>query len=42
MAAMHEIHNFLWAQELKNCSQKNVQVILLQFKMATTSRLFKY
>ena len=43
MAAMHELHSFLWAQKLKNRSQKNnVQVILLKFKMATTSQLFEY
>ena len=39
MAAMHELHIFLWAQKLKS---NNVQVILLKFKMATTSRFFKY
>ena len=52
MAAMDELHNFLWAQKLKSeiihilLSQYppsgNVQVILLKFKMATTSQLFKY
>ena len=53
MAAMDELHIFLWAQKLNNCNPKiihilhshyppsgNVQVILLKFKMATTSRLF--
>ena len=39
MAAVHKI---LWAQKHKINLRNNVQVILLQFKMATTSRLFKY
>ena len=40
MAAMHELHNFLWAQKIE--LRNNVQVILVIFKMATTSPLFKY
>ena len=41
MAAMLEFHNFLLAQKRrKNEVGYNVQVILLKFKMATTSRLF--
>ena len=35
MAAMHE-------QKSKIEVRNNVQVILLKYKMATTSRLFKY
>ena len=33
----HELHNFLWGQR-----RNNVQVVLLKFKMATTSQFFKY
>ena len=52
MAAMDELHIYLWVQKFK--SEKNhilqlhyppsgnVHGILLKFKMATTSRLFKY
>ena len=40
MAAMLKLHNFLLEQ--KNEVTNNVQVILLKFKMATTSRLSKY
>ena len=46
MAAIDVFHNFL--SEIIQISQShhppsgNVQVILLKFKMATTSRLFKY
>ena len=39
MAAMHEFHNILSAQKIE--VRNNVQVILLKFKMATTSRIFK-
>ena len=46
VAAMDELHNFLWSQKRKieviNNSQSpsgNVQEILLKFKMATTSEL---
>ena len=51
---MDELNNFLWAQKLKSeiihilqsflhyPPSGNVQLILLKFKMATTSRLFKY
>ena len=48
MAVMDELHNFLWAQKLKNLEKitilhshhpsGNGQVILLKFEMATTSR----
>ena len=45
MAAMHELHIFIFFCGRKNLKievRNNVQVILLKFKMATTSRLFKY
>ena len=55
MAAMDELHIFLWAQNIQKLTSEknhilqshhppfgNVQVILLKFKMATTSRLLKY
>ena len=44
MAAMLELHNFLLAQKHKKNEvlRNNVQVILLKFIMATTSRLSKY
>ena len=52
MAVMNELHNFFCSQKLKSeiihilqshhPPSGNVQVILLKFKMATTSRLFKY
>ena len=51
MAAMDELHNFLWVHfflEIVHIFQShhppsgNVQVILLKFKMANTTRLFKY
>ena len=43
MAAMLELHIILLAQKRKKKEvRNNVQVILLKFKMATTSRLSKY
>ena len=54
MAAMDELHSFCGRKTQKFKSEiihilqshyppsGNVQVILLKFKMATTSRLFKY
>ena len=42
MAAMHELHTFCGRKNSEVEVRNNVQVILLKFKMATTSRFFKY
>ena len=40
MAAMHEVHNFCGGRNSKIEVRNIVHVILLKFKMATTSQLF--